>query len=477
MIFTRLEYIIIFLPIIVILSFLFPRRFLTAWLLLSSLIFYGWASDVISGSWLYATPFLVYSLLNYNIGKQMESCTSTNHRKLVLAFGILFNVAWWLVIKENLAIDMGLATGTIVSVGLGFYVLRAIGYLIEIYQKSASGSPGILHYILYLTFFAHVPSGPITSWKSFTTAMSQRLCGADRICWKPGFYLFSLGIFKKTAADLLGRSIDPSLNSNMFMGTIDSWAVLLIYSAQIYLDFSGYTDMALGAAKMMGIQLPINFSRPYAKRNLIEFWNAWHITLSQWLRDYIFTPIGRELFKVRVLRRSPLIIASICYLVTFTICGIWHGLEVTFLFWGLYHGVGLTCCKIYGEIARKYFGPRYFQLMFNLPIGNRLAVSFTFFYVVVGWVFFRSQTVAQSINWLNGLGGFNTLAPSSIDLNLIGVLGGIIIVGWIIAKFRWNVEQLKYWQRIILTSNLLIVLFYYYVTGNTGMAPFIYNRF
>ena len=477
MIFNRFEFILAFLPAIVLVSFIIPRSYLFAWLALASLFFYGWSAELSVATWIHILPFLFFITVNYFISKQIEQSGTARLRRLIVWVGVLFNVAWWILLKIQLLSNFGPFSEMVVSIGLGFYVLRAIGYLVDVNHRRLPAASNILIFFLYLAFFAHIPAGPITSWKWFSDHLENRLQSTELPYWQAGFYLFSMGMLKKAIADTLGSQIDPAIDGEGVLGFVTSWVMLLGYTAQVYLDFTGYTDMALGIGRMIGIQLPPNFDKPYLKRNLIEFWNAWHITLSHWLRDYIFTPLGRLFFSINMLRRSPLLIASLCYLVTFTVCGIWHGLESTFLLWGIYHGLGLSCCKIYGEVARKSFPPAYFNFMFKTRSGYGIAMGANFLFVAVGWVFFRSRSVPQSIEWLKGLLGYYTSAGLYDHPNLVIGLIVLVVAGGVINRFQWHIENLAYWQKITLTANFMIVLFYYYISKNVGMTPFIYNVF
>lgn len=448
MLFNRFEFILAFLPLVVLLSYLLPRSLTVLWLVLASLFFYGWSESLSWTILAYALPLVFYSALNYGIVHQISNSENPVRRKVLLWASLIFTVAWWLLLKLNLPEQAGLPAQTVLTVGLGFYTLRTIGYAIDVYQRRLTPVSGFQSYFLYLAFFAHLPSGPITSAKWFFNQLQTHLTVTARPNWMPGFYLFSMGLLKKAIADALGGQINPALDAHAATGLITSWLLLLGYSAQIYLDFAGYTDMALGVGRMIGIQLPPNFASPYLKRNPIEFWNAWHITLSHWLRDYVFTPLGRLLFSFRALKRSPLVIAVLCYLATFILCGVWHGLSETFLLWGLYHGIGLSCCKLYGELARKRFPRGYHNFMFKTRLGYGLATGATFLFVALGWVFFRSHTLTQVATWFKGLLGYygGGMRLTLVDQNLLISIGTLIVSGALIRLFQWRSEHLTYWR-------------------------------
>jgi len=475
MIFSRPEFIFAFLPVVFTVSWLIPRFLLIPWLTLASLFFYGWSGEPSWSVWRYGLPFLFFAGFTYLVGSWMARCSQTSHRRLLAAIGIVFVLAWWGLVRSRFPIGSDVFIETVIAVGVGFYVLRAIGYYVDIYYRRLPPASDFLTYFLYLGFFVHLPSGPITPWKWFSEGLKQRLGSGVRPDGT-GFYLFSIGLLKKAIADTTGAHIDPFIAASDW-GAATAWTALLGYSLQIYFDFAGYTDMALGVGRLMGIPLPPNFDRPYRKRNLIEFWNAWHITLSHWLRDYLFSPLGRFLFSFAPLNRSPLIIATLCYIATFAVCGLWHGWEGPFLVWGFYHGVGLSGCKLYGEIARKHFPRSYHVFMFQTIAGKVLATGSTFLFVCLGWVFFRSSTLAEATEWFKGLTGYYGLATSAVAPDTLVWLGSAGVAVTLATRFEWHPEKLAYWQKIALTAIFMVTLFYYFVSENVGMTPFIYNVF
>ena len=388
----------------------------------------------------------------------------------------MFNIVWWVMIKSHYANVIPLQM-SVIPLGLGFYTLRTIGYLIDVYCYRQNRPYSFIDYFLYVGFFAHLQAGPVTSWKWFAAAIDAIKHRTLKSDWTVGYYLFAMGLFRKLLADLIAVGVDPALDNVDGLGFVDSWLLLVSYSLQIYFDFSGYTDMAIGSGMLVGIRLPPNFDAPYSKRNPVEFWNAWHITFSHWLRDFIFMPLGRILFSIRQLKRTPLVIAGICYLTTFCVCGLWHGFEVTYLFWGIYHGVGLIAFKIYDGLSRKHFSLSYHSFMRNSPSGQRLAVTSTFVFVSFGWVFFRSSSMNQAIAWIRGLAGQNGFSIEDANSYLIQILIAILVMRLFYYRTNWQPETLQYWQKLVLNSALWVILFYYFVSDSIKAAPFIYNIF
>ena len=477
--FTSPKFLFLFLPVAIFLAQLLPRSLRAGGLALSSLFFYSTYATGDGPSWAYCLPIVSFIAINYILGIVLFKSEKRPNRRIVFTLGILFNVGWWSILKSSPAVlaDVFPRVDMVLAVGLGFYTLRAISYLMDVYYSRIPALPGFLTFSLYIALFAHLPAGPITPWKWFAGQWAKTDESTDKTNWPAGFYLFCIGLLKKTLADRINLYAAPAIDSGGDLGFTLSWLLLFAYSAQIYFDFSGYTDMALGIGKLIGMELPSNFDRPYRKRNLIEFWNAWHITLSHWLRDVVFSPLGRLLFSVGMLRQSPNLVATICYLTTFLVCGAWHGLQSTFLLWGLYHGIGLSCCKVYGEIARKNFSSSYYHFMFQSRMGRYIAVSTTFLFVSVGWVLFRSQTLGEATNWFRGLCWLSSGVPLWPDPKLAFVLVGTLISCTIVNRFKWDVDHLYYWQKIVLSSGFWFILFYLFISDGPKDVPFIYNLF
>ena len=290
----------------------------------------------------------------------------------------------------------------LVPLGLSFFIFEFIHYLVDCYHGRIK-KPTIVQFLTFAMFFPTLVSGPIKRFQPFVKQLGEPLQ------FKPEFLTYGtkriiIGLAKKILiADLIGCYALPliTFSKNSDIGTLTLWLTVYAYAIKIYFDFSGYSDIAIGCARLFGFEVPENFNKPYFKQNIGAFWHSWHMSLSSWLRDYIYMPIGQKLMP-SIGRKAPLIMVAICQLVTMGVCGLWHGAYWNFVIWGLYHGMGLTIHKAYSDINMKIkrqkilTGKSRFLFdgnsSFRIAVDNIFLKSFytllTFHFVCVSWVFF-----------------------------------------------------------------------------------------
>ena len=283
---------------------------------------------------------------------------------------------------------------SIVSVfGTSFLFLKLV-HFVEDFRVKKIEVPDFFGFINYIVFFPVFASGPVMRYRGFETEYNNPAILNHEVLLDSSMRILK-GLLKKIilVGFLYDAVLTPSdaMSSGFFLFSVKTFA----YSVMIYLDFSGYSDMSIGLARLFGFKVPENFSYPYLKRNLIEFWNSWHITFSNWLRDYLFMPCGKYLFRTR-LKSSPLLIAGTSYMVTFLFCGFWHGGALNFVLWGLYHGLGLWAVKAFIEKSKKW-NKSSFGTFFQSRIGTGVSICFTFIFVTVGWIFFVMDMKSLSI--------------------------------------------------------------------------------
>jgi alginate O-acetyltransferase complex protein AlgI len=361
------------------------RRPRLLWLLLASLYFYmSW------NPWL-VTLILFSASVDYLSALQMERLRRPWLRRLLLLASVSTNLGLLIFFKyvnfflASVYALQGWLGGApaqrfldiALPLGISFYTFETISYITDVYRGRTRAVSDPLAYALYIFFFPHLVSGPIVRPHHFLPQV-QRLhrFNGDRL--QLGVQFFLLGLFKKSVlADNLVATVDPVFAAPGLFASSATWLAVLAYSAQIYLDFSGYSDMAVGLAHMLGYHLPANFDRPYLAASLPEFWRRWHISLSSWLRDYLFIPLGgsrggqwqtcRNLFATMLLG------------------GLWHGASWTFVAWGAFHGSLLVAHRVLPRWSWR-----------ESTLLRPLAVATTFLMVCVGWVFFRAQTFADA---------------------------------------------------------------------------------
>jgi alginate O-acetyltransferase complex protein AlgI len=312
---------------------------------------------------------------------------------------------WWMWfgVGINVAILAGLkflvARGefSVMPAGYSFFSFTAIAYLLDIYKRQTLAEKNIFLFANFLLFFPKMMAGPITRWKGFAQdAQKERVTINEKTA---GLRRFILGLAKKVLiANQLGTILDGGifLQQVPLVTTATAWMLLLFYGIQLYYDFAGYTDMAIGLAKMVGIDLPENFDLPYISRSITEFWRRWHITLSSWFRDYVFMPLEWKRRKWKWLKQS------MNTLVVFLLTGLWHGFSLNFVIWGMLHGIfaALENSKSLGGKIKQL--PKWLQHLYTMLV------------VFIAWVFFRSPTTAFALGWLRALVGFGT------RVNLVG---------------------------------------------------------
>jgi len=326
-----------------------------------------------------------------------------------------------------------LTAGILLPAGISFYTFEAISYLVDVHRGTISAERNPLRYAFFISYFPHLIAGPIVRYAKLGPQLRE-LYRFDWELMRSGMLLFSVGLAKKVLlADGLAFRANPLLDNPGSLGLLDGWAAMFAYSFQIYFDFSAYTDMALGLARMMGIELPWNFDRPYRAASPVEFWRRWHVTLSSWLRDYLYIPLGGN--RKGLLRRDANILA------TMGLGGLWHGASVSFVLWGLYHG-GLL-------VGHR----RASALSVRLP--RVAAVALTFVLVTIGWVFFRETTPAGVGNMLGAIGGLNGLGQPTQTLAPYLLVSGGLMWG-VPEEWRWRMSE---WGAARVTAVAVLTVF------------------
>jgi D-alanyl-lipoteichoic acid acyltransferase DltB (MBOAT superfamily) len=385
MLFTSFEFVFLFLPATLVgFMVLRPLNYAASvlWLVLASLFFYGfWNAAYL---WLLVPSIAV----NYGLGRALDRHPGGASKKLLLALGIAANLgvllyfkyAGFLVTNLDLLLDAGLSLGAIVlPLGISFITFQKIAYLVDAYRGLARDQ-SLLRFALFVSFFPQLIAGPIVHHAEIVPQFKPAaLTGVRAAQVAVGLALFAFGMFKKV---VLADGLAPIANlvfgdaaQGVAPGLLAAWAGALAYTLQLYFDFSGYSDMACGLAVLFGVRLPANFYSPYKARSIIDFWRRWHITLSRFLRDYLYIPLGGN-------RRGPAR-RYINIMITMTLGGLWHGAGWTFVLWGLYHGLLLLVNHAWrGWRGAGRLAP--------------LALPLTFLAVVVGWVLFRSESMAAA---------------------------------------------------------------------------------
>lgn len=391
--FSNLFFPFVFLPICLLLYLIVPKRLKNALLVLCSLVFFSWGTPE------YLLLMLASLLFNYFTGLELGSLKAAEKNgraRFTLISAVLVNLLllgffkYYGFLLENITALFGhsvQAQQLPVPIGLSFFTFSILSYLFDVYRGKAPAAKNIIHFSLYVTFFPKLVSGPIVSYNAMAGQLAEHPVTRER--FGSGARLFLIGLAKKVLlANTLGISfyaISALQPSELSAAT--AWLGAIAYSLMLYFDFGGYSDMAIGLAGMFGFEFSKNFDYPYISPSISEFWRRWHISLGAWFRDYVYIPLGgsRE-GKNKTIRNL---------LVVWVLTGIWHGANWTFLAWGAYYGLLLILEKF---VLRS--------LVEKLP--NFLRHAFTVLLVVIGWVFFFSNSIGSAIAYLGsmfGLGG------------------------------------------------------------------------
>jgi D-alanyl-lipoteichoic acid acyltransferase DltB (MBOAT superfamily) len=390
MLFNSYEYLIYFLPLSLAVYFLLGRKasWAVGWLVAASLFFYAWWNPR------YLPLILASIAFNFAVGRVLHRGSS--HAKGWLAFGVAANLVLLGVFKyadfavRNATELTGLPLALphiVLPLGISFFTFTQIAYLVDVHRGRAK-EPSLFNYALFVTFFPHLLAGPILHHSEmmpqFASESNKR---PQSFHLAAGLFLLAIGLVKKVCiADPLALVATAGFDHPETLSALAAWLAVLAFTLQIYFDFSGYTDMALGAARMFNIQMPVNFNSPYHAIDIREFWRRWHMTLSRFLREYLYIPLGGN-------RRGEARTA-LNVMVTFLLGGLWHGAAWTFVAWGALHGFGLICLRVWERSG--------------LRMPRAIAWTITFLFVMLTWVFFRASSLPVAVAMLRAMLGGNT---------------------------------------------------------------------
>jgi alginate O-acetyltransferase complex protein AlgI len=369
----------------------------------------------------------------------------------------------WLSVAANLTLLFSSRhTGWVFPLGLSFYTFQSLTYTIDLYRRDGEGTRNLLAYLSAVTFFPTLQAGPITRVSELVKQFSKQH-RLDRIEGGRAFFLIALGLLKKALiADYLADAlVNRVFDTPRLYSGAEALIAVYAYSLQLYYDFSGYTDIARGVAQLLGIRLPINFDRPYSATNLTDFWRRWHISFSNWLRDYLYFALPGARTKV---------MPYLNLVVTMLLGGLWHGLTWTFAIWGLLHGVALAVTRLY--MVRRG------RVRQQPPAWRRaLATVATYHFVCLTWVFFRAGSVGDALDLLDRIAslspGFENIAPLFVATLLAGAAALFVRKQWYAAAM----ERFASTPFYVHAAALLLVALALQSLGGRGGTPFVYSRF
>jgi alginate O-acetyltransferase complex protein AlgI len=451
-------------------------------LLLVSIIFYAWGEVV------FVLLMLASTLINYFLGLWMDRQREPSGRRLVVALAIVLNIGLLAFFKyanfvvatlngglQGLHLRPWPSPNIPLPIGISFFTFHALSYIIDIYRRKWKAARNPQDVALYIFFFPQLIAGPILRWSAIAPQLVQRAATLERFA--EGVRRFISGLAKKVmVANVVAMPADQifHLPANELTGPL-AWFGILCYSLQIYFDFSGYSDMAVGLGKMLGFEFLENFNFPYVAQSIKDFWRRWHISLSTWFRDYLYIPMGGNRCSER---RNYLNL-----LIVFFLCGLWHGASWTFVVWGLYHGVFLV-------LERTRFG----GLVEGLP--RPLRHAYALVVVMIGWVLFRADSFSLAVTFLRAMCGFaHASAPQALGRYLthevalslaLGILFSMPLWPWLRRKMGQLLQAVPAPNRsavevggVLMETGLLAAVFCISAAwlASGTYNPFIYFRF
>lgn len=459
-----------------------PERYRQAWLLLMSYVFYAtWSIPFIG-------VIIVTTSLDYYISRYIAASTNQNQRKLALTVGIVMNLLiliffkyanflasnvnglWTLWGQKALFPD---AFNIILPLGISFYTFEAISYMVDVYRGNQPAK-NWLDYNFYIMYFPHLISGPIIRFSELASQYRDTLKLPSLERFNKATELVVLGfVYKMLLADQAAGLADTLFTAPAAATSLMTWVGVLAFTVQIYFDFMGYTHIARGASLFFNIELPINFNHPYVASNISNFWERWHISLSRWIRDYLYIPLGG----------SRVSLPHTCWnlFLTMLIAGAWHGAGWTFILWGAYHGALLALNHAWRYIQHALPG---YSTWAKRPLYQGMSISVTFLLVVIGWVLFRATDLSAVGIILQKLASVQSLAVEVVHLvqtaHFTSIMQAVLLLvacfigPWAVKLREACFEPLSLPVKAVGISLLLIIC---WIFASTSSHPFIYFQF
>lgn len=465
MVFSSLTFLFSFLPIFLILYFSFPNKFKNFILFLFSLVFYAWGEPV------YIVLMIISTVFDYINGLLIEKFgLNTLKSKIVVIISAVGNLSLlgvfkyldFILINFNSIFNTNIELlGVALPIGISFYTFQTMSYTIDVYRGVVKAQHNIINLGAYVSMFPQLIAGPIVQYKTVEKELNNRKINYDDIYI--GIKRFCIGFIKKVfLANNIGFIWNEISSNYTEMSTLTLWLGIICYAFQIYFDFSGYSDMAIGLGRMLGFKFLENFNYPYISKSITEFWRRWHISLGNWFREYVYIPLGGN----RKGLKRQIVNISIVWLLT----GIWHGANWNYVLWGIYYGILLIIEKVF--LLKK---------LEKLP--NIISHIYTLFMVLIGWCIFALEDINVLINYfknlfinINGIANIDTL----YYLQNYGLLMIICTLSSINLLQIFNKEDLQNKTWFITIKNISIIILFVLSLAmlvNSTYNPFLYFRF
>lgn len=424
MLFSQPVFLFGFLPVLLLLYFLCPNKIRNVLLLIASLWFYAWGEPSLVLLMLFST------VMNYGFGRWVDGCRERPAAKWVVVLAVTLNLgilvyfkyAGFLIDSVNALLAFTGITpldspNVTLPIGISFYTFQAMSYVIDVYRGQAQAERNPINVALYIALFPQLIAGPIVRYTDVAAQIKKRAIDSDGFAY--GIQRFIVGLGKKMLIANSAASVADAIFDipDSHLSFAVAWLGIICYTVQIYFDFSGYSDMAIGLGRMFGFRFLENFNYPYIAQSISGFWRRWHISLSSWYRDYLYIPLGGN--------RCPAWRVSLNLMIVFVLCGLWHGASWNFAAWGIYHGAFLM-------LERRGFG-RFVESLWR-PFRH----LYTLLVVMGGWVLFRTLTLTHSAAYLKALTGFGAAANAKYPVSLYFDRGlSLVLAAALIGSLPW----------------------------------------
>ncbi len=467
MVFSSSIFLFLFLPLVLAGNYILKIEYRNVFLLVASLVFYAWGEPK------FVIIIIVSILINYLFAllieysrKSLYICKISLVLSIVSNIGLLFYYKYFDFIVSSIN-AIGHFTiplkNILLPIGISFFTFQGLSYVIDVYRNVVSAQKNPIKLGLFISFFPQLIAGPIVRYSDVYKQIDHRTCDIEM--FTKGIRRFVIGLGKKVIiANTLGAIADNIFNLPPYQNSaLTSWVGVICYAFQIYFDFSGYSDMAIGLARFFGFEFMENFNYPYISKSVTEFWRRWHISLSTWFRDYLYIPLGGN--------RKGNVYFNL--LIVFLATGLWHGAAWNFIVWGLWHGLFLIIERTIKNSKR-----------FNIKIPSLIKWIYTMLVVIIGWVLFRSPDLDYAINYLKIMFGLTQpysigysvlfyLTPMTITMLAIAGISSLPVIRYMENKFKSI--SLQYIIQNVLTIILFLISILFIATSTYN--PFIYFRF
>lgn len=468
MVFSSVVFLYIFLPIMLLIYFIVPSKFKNAIMILASLIFFAW------GEIRYILIMLVLAVMDFWCGQKINKYFQDKKKKKLYLFidvGVNLCILFFFKYSDFIIANINAVTGWSIPllniplpIGVSFNTFQSLSYIIDVYRGTVKCEKSFYNYLTYTTLFPQIIAGPIVRYETVDEELEVKNISLDN--FSNGMKRFILGLGKKVLiannVGVLWNIIETS--SYIEMSTMFAWIGILAFALQIYFDFSGYSDMAIGLAEIFGMEFDENFNYPYISKSITEFWRRWHITLGSWFRDYIYIPLGGN--------RKGFIKQIRNILIVWFLTGAWHGASWNFILWGVYFGVILIIEKL-------------FLLKVLEKLGKIIPHIYSIILVLISWVIFAFEDLGKVVNYLKTMFNigqvplFNKEALYYGSSYIVILIIGIILSTPILTKVLNKLEKSKAKSINILTSMIYIFILVLSTASlvSDSFNPFLYFRF